>query len=416
MKCGVVVLAWVMLLVGGTIDGRVTNGVTGEGVSGALVTFLDRGSHPFKATTDSTGAYHLAGLDDGVYRGEATKSGFSQYRSGASLADMVTGGGGIRVSGDVPAHMDAQLQPWGAIRGHVVDEEGKPAAGVQVEISRGPDREAFTDERGEFSFEELFAGSYTVVAKPKPAARLRDDGERVGVVPVYYPSATQLADASPVDVKWGAPAAGLEIRLKSVPVRRVTGTVIDTTGKPAAKAMVRLLAPGSPLRQGRAQAISGPGYAIRGGALSFFTTLAAAPETEMARVESRDDGTFEFAAVQRGEWRVSAQVDFDDGKPRFGVASAVVNEKDAEGVEIRMSGSLGVEVTADWAGVEPPKGKDDPTIRTGYLVHLAPEEGPPQFDVRCCRTAQQRKRRIPRSISRTSQRCVRRDACGGRDV
>lgn len=376
MKSALLALVLAAQLAGGSIEGRVTNGVTGEGVSGALVTFLDRGSHPFKATTDSTGAYLLTGLADGEYRGEASKNGFTQYRSGGSMADLVTGGGRLRVSGDVPVHMDAQLQPWSAVRGHVVDEDGKPAAGIQVEISRSLENTTVTDERGEFFFEEIPAGSYTLVAKPKPTARL-SDGERIGPVPVYYPSAIQRADASPIEVRWGAPAAGLEIRLLSVPVRRVAGTVLDTNGKPAPKTIVRLLGPGSPLRQGTAGAISGPGYAVMGGTLSFFTTLAAGPEIETARIESRDDGTFEFAAVPRGEWRVSAELDLDDAKPQFGVSSAVVNEKDAEDVTIRMSGAFSVEVTADWGGVDPPKAKDETTARTGYLVHLAPVEGQP---------------------------------------
>jgi hypothetical protein len=379
VKGVILAFACVAPLIGGSIEGRVTNAVTGEGISGAGVTFLDRGSHPFHATTDGTGAYHLSGLPDSDYRGEASRGGFTDYRSGAALAELFTGGGRVRVSGDVPVHMDMQLQPWSTVRGRVVDEDGKPAAGISVEISRSLENVVLTDERGEFSFEEIPAGSYTVVAKPKPTARLRG-GERTGPVPVYYPSATQLADASPIEVKWGAPAAGIEIRLKSIPVRRVLGTVLDANGKPAAGAIVHLLDRPSPLRQGGAGVVSGPGPAVSGASfLSFYATVAPGPETEMARITSRADGTFEFAAVPRGEWRVAAELDTDDGKPRFGVASAIVGEKDADGVEIRMSGSFSIEVTADWGGIDPPKAKDRTTVPTGYLVSLAGQEGPPQL-------------------------------------
>src|SRR5262249_40544438 len=36
-----------------------------------------------------------------------------------------------------------------------------------------------------------------------------------------------------------------------------------------------------------------------------------------------------------------------------------------------------VDVTADWGGAESPKSKDG-AILTGYLVHLSPQDGPPQ--------------------------------------
>src|SRR5579862_9415145 len=60
----------------GAIDGRVTNSVTGEGVSGVKVRFLDRHSYVYDTVTDPTGSFHLAGLSDGDYRGEFTKEGF----------------------------------------------------------------------------------------------------------------------------------------------------------------------------------------------------------------------------------------------------------------------------------------------------------------------------------------------------
>ena len=67
-----------------TIEGRVTNSVTGEAVGGVKVRFLDRHSYVYSTTTDSTGSYRLTGLNDGDYRGEFRKDGFSENTGNSS--------------------------------------------------------------------------------------------------------------------------------------------------------------------------------------------------------------------------------------------------------------------------------------------------------------------------------------------
>ena len=78
MKFAALSLLSVAPLLAGTIEGRVTNAVTGEGISGAAVMFLDRASHPYTTTTDATGSYRLSGLADGAYRGEHYDIAFAQ--------------------------------------------------------------------------------------------------------------------------------------------------------------------------------------------------------------------------------------------------------------------------------------------------------------------------------------------------
>jgi len=384
MRFAALALVWVAPIVAGTIEGRVTNSVTGEAVAGVAVRFVNRQSHVFETSTDATGAYRLPGLADGEYRGEFSKDGFSDYRQGSTLEDLFKGPFPVRVSGDVPARVDAQLEPWGGLRGRVVDEDGKPAAKVAVEINRNLENTAVTDENGEFSFPSLPPGSYTVVAKPKARVWTRE-GEQVGAVPIYYPAATQPAGALPVHVAWGADVTGLEIRLKSVPVHRVAGVVLDADGKPAARAVVRLLGRASSTRQAMLGGmITGPGPPVRGGVpitaiLALPITVAPGPEPELAQVETRGDGTFEFAAVEPGDWRLSAEIDLDQ-RPRSGVASATVGDQDVEGVEIRMSGPFSVEVTADWGDSPPAKPQDGRPVPTGHLVHLTAQEGQPIQD------------------------------------
>lgn len=338
-------------LIGGTVEGRVTNSVTGEPVAGASVRLLDRHSYLYTASTDSSGSYRVVGLDDGEYTGEFARDGFQDNSHGTPS---------VKVTGDVPARIDARLNPWGSLSGRVVDEEGQPARKVAVEASPGGGS-GVTDENGEFVFRSLRPGSYTVVAKPEATTRMRD-GERVGAVPIYYPSATQADSAARVPVKWGEDAAGIEIRLKSVPVRRAAGVVLDESGKPVPHAIVKLLGKTSRMIQ---LFVSIDLSTAR--ATSY--TMAPSPGVELARVETREDGAFEFPAAQEGDWRLAAEIGREDDMPRSAVAAISVAEKDIDGVELRLGSPFAVEVTSS-----------DNASPAG-LVGLSPVDGQPRLNI-----------------------------------
>jgi hypothetical protein len=345
----------------GSIEGQVTNSVTGEALGGVEVRILDVRSRVFQTVTDSGGGYRLTNLVDGDYSAQFTKGGYSEsHFAGIS-----------RVSGDVAARLDGQLNPWGGLRGRVVGEDGKPAAKVRVELSRNSNNDASTDENGEFVFANLPPGSYTVVAKPEPKTRI-EDGVKLGVVPIYYPSATQLADAVPVAVGWGSDVAGITIALKSVPVHGVTGTVLDATGKPVAHATVKLL--GRPARAKQVLLFgAGPPFGR-----DSAVTIGPGREPEVAQVESREDGRFEFPAVEQGDWRVSAEVGADEDRPMEGVVSAGVADKDVEDVRIRLSPPFAVVVTGDGSSalLIPMEGQPhlniDPASNVGKINGLLP--------------------------------------------
>jgi hypothetical protein len=325
---------------GGSIEGRVTNSVTGEAVGGVKVRFLDRQRYVHETLTDSTGSYRLTGLEYNDYSGQFTKEGFLDSRETARY----------RVSGDVPVRADAQIQPLGALRGRVVDEDAKPAAGVRVECGCSRDGETATDENGDFAFQDLRPGSYTLAAKPEAKIRVQD-GVRLGTVAIYYPSATELAQAARIPVRIGENVSGIEIRLKSVPVHRVAGMVLDGAGKPVAHAAVKLMGRAGAARQSMVSAIMDR----EGRFITVNTVIGPGSEPEVARVESRDDGTFEFVAVEPGDWRLTAEIEVDDDIALGGVASALVSEKDIEEVQIRLDGPFAVEVSVDWGDAQAPK-------------------------------------------------------------
>jgi hypothetical protein len=86
----------------GSIEGRVTNSVTGEALAGVNVRFLDRHSYVYGTTTDSTGSYRLTGLSDGDYQPEFRKDGFSEKSS-----DLFSENQFSHLSGFVPLRVDA---------------------------------------------------------------------------------------------------------------------------------------------------------------------------------------------------------------------------------------------------------------------------------------------------------------------
>jgi hypothetical protein len=58
----------------------------------------------------------------------------------------------------------------------------------------------------------------------------------------FYPDATDLAAATPVELAAGGQARGLEIRLRRLPVFTVSGKVVDTaTGEPASVEGISLI-------------------------------------------------------------------------------------------------------------------------------------------------------------------------------
>jgi hypothetical protein len=351
---------------GASIEGRVTNSVTAEPVIGATVRAIDKHSYVFTATTDSSGAYHINGLADGDYRAEVSKNGFND----AVVPQNVFTGGDIHVSGDFPVRMDARMDPYGSVRGRVVDEDGKPAAKLRVEISNVVDGDTLTDEHGEFAFTDLRPRAYTVVARPAPVTRI-ENGEKVGAVSIYYPSATQVADASPVQVGWGSQVAGIEIRLRSVPVHRVAGVVVDEADRPVEAATVKLLG-----RAGSARS-SSFGISMRA---PMVTHGSAGPgqQPELARVDTKKDGAFEFAAVETGDWRLTAVVN-EDEMPSAGAVSAAVGDRDIEGLELRVTNPFLAPVAVDWGDTTPPKGSEN--VSGSDFVSFEPLEGLPRSAV-----------------------------------
>jgi protocatechuate 3,4-dioxygenase beta subunit len=125
--------------------------------------------------TDANGRFAFGYVPPGRYQVRAQKTGYQLAALGAETpyrppAIITLDAGGNR------SGIAIRLQPFGAISGVVLDEEGDPVAGVQVSaLTPGfqrrrrtllPRSGAMTDSRGRYRLNTLASGRYVVAVRP----------------------------------------------------------------------------------------------------------------------------------------------------------------------------------------------------------------------------------------------------------
>ena len=232
-----------------------------------------------------------------------------------------------------------------SLSGRVVDADGNPMSQGEVKIVDGIVVPVAAD--GTFVMKDLEPGSYTLAAIPR--ATPVPEGARVPVI-TYSPER--------IVIRGDADVSGVEIRLQTAEVYRVSGMVLDETGNPKAGAEVQLL----PKIQTGAR-IVGVGEVI--------TMVGPGPYTgpDEARVVSGEDGSFAFPAVRSGEWQLAAasrgSIDarnFADSV-RNGAVDVVVGDRNVGNLQIRLAAPFTVTGTVDWG--------DLPKQRVGILLSAA---------------------------------------------
>jgi hypothetical protein len=107
----------------GSIEGVVVNGVTRVGIAGALVKFYTQQGVRYETTTDFAGAFRITGVQAGQYRSSFDKVGFEPPAQTPEA----------RVTGPDPVRFTVEMAPLGRLAGRVLDAEGNPVAGIEVE-------------------------------------------------------------------------------------------------------------------------------------------------------------------------------------------------------------------------------------------------------------------------------------------
>jgi protocatechuate 3,4-dioxygenase beta subunit len=342
-----------------TFEGTVLNRATHTGIPEANVTFWTQKGVRYNAITDASGTFRITGVLPGEYSVRFEKSGFEELDQPGFGQPLLS----IGAAGS--SHTDAELVPFAILRGRVLDPEGKPVSHVSIEL--GHHEPAESDAEGLFELEDLHPGTYTLRASPKAGRAGPADGQsaelrRTEIIPTYYPSTADAAEAEHIQIRPGADLAGYEIRLRTSPVYRVGGVVLDESGKPVPKASVRLLGPGEDrLLAGRSM------FRSAGGIVQQFLNRRGIQDQEAATT-SRDDGTFEFPSVRPGDWTLEAELDprHDERNNLYLVSSggvaAPVSDRDLENLELRFAPGFTLEIAADWGGQQPPAGRRTPNV------------------------------------------------------
>jgi protocatechuate 3,4-dioxygenase beta subunit len=227
-----------------SVSGVVVNDSTGKPVHMAMVTLATTGSKPMEASvyTDTNGMFRFDAVPPGRYYLRAGEFRYQTVAFGAPTPDrypavLTLGGGEIRQG------IELRMRPLGAISGVVFDQDGDPLPRVNVQLmapawARGRKtwiyrNGAASNERGEFRLHGIAPGHYLIAASAQGAPALATHpqvtfGESEPDLifgKVFYPNATRIQEARPMEVKPGADVRDLVLQMTTTPAAVVTGHV-----------------------------------------------------------------------------------------------------------------------------------------------------------------------------------------------
>jgi hypothetical protein len=320
-----ILIAWVLAagaLAGQDVEVRVVNAATGNGIPDVPLKFLQYGQILYSGVTGAGGRFQIETAKEGPYTVLYDAKNFWPVHDSPSETLQVGGG-------PEPFRLKIEMYQMGKISGRVVDAAGKPVPKARIDLSDetppGGGWISETDEKGEFSNEDLRPGTWRLAATAPPSLAPPEspEDEQLGWAHTYYPGAISRDLGAPIVVLPGSEFRDMDIRLAAVPVRHVRGLVLDPSGNPEPKISVTL----------------------------------DAHEPPSLHQQSGSDGAFEFAQVVDGDCRLSATMDKDGVKLRA-AQWVTVKGSDLENVELRLvapfsiQGSVVMDVPE---GADPPK-------------------------------------------------------------
>jgi 5-hydroxyisourate hydrolase-like protein (transthyretin family) len=235
--------------------------------------------------TDGSGKFEFRDLDAGTYRLTFVANGYVRQDFGQTGL-----GGGTPVLLEPGKNLDnlvTRMTQTGVITGRILNTQGKPLAGVPVQLARFaydasgkkkalPVLSVQTNDRGEYRFYYVMPGRYLVSAGTTGAtpgggyggyggygyggyadyaALAAYYGYAMGLpgavpsqnrildqrfVPAYYPGTPDVNSASPVELAAGGAVSDINLMLASQGSFVVRGRVVDPTGGAPQNASIRL--------------------------------------------------------------------------------------------------------------------------------------------------------------------------------
>jgi 5-hydroxyisourate hydrolase-like protein (transthyretin family) len=133
-----------------------------------------------------------------------------------------------------------RMTPHGVIAGRVLDEEGEPVSGVNVQVMRQQYIQgrkqmarmngASTNDLGEYRIFGLAPGRYFLSAETRPNPMLPQTEDEY--VTTFFPRTTDAAAAAPIDVTPGAQLRNMDIALAKAHTVTLRGRVVSEVRAP----------------------------------------------------------------------------------------------------------------------------------------------------------------------------------------
>jgi len=322
----------------GSIEGVVTNSVTNEPVKKAVVTLEDTKSHDKNRTmtTDAMGHFQFDGVNPGAYSLAADRDGYLGSQSSPLVrAAQVTVADEQHVQ-DVAL----KLLPLATLSGHVLDDDGDPIVRADVAVlnyvyNQGPKQlnqtaSAQSNDLGEFEALNLPPGRYYIRVMTllhwniPPHTRWTHPEEAYPLV--FYPNASEPAQATAFDVAPGAHVTNIDFRLRKMPAHHIRGIVSDVSAqKPGGNDRVMAEISGSNFGAGLSQ----------------------------SSVEA--DGSFDLPGLASGSYVVS-HMRFVPGENAYATHQTIrITDADVNGVSLVRKPLVSVSGTVTVEGSQPDK-------------------------------------------------------------
>jgi beta-lactamase regulating signal transducer with metallopeptidase domain/protocatechuate 3,4-dioxygenase beta subunit len=213
------------------------------------------------ATTDAQGRFTIENLDAGSYRLSVVAGGFVRQEYGQRFPEA--SGSLITTSaGQATKDIVIRMTPTATISGIVRNGRGKPAIDVPVQLLKASFNfmgqrvtqvvaSSRTDDRGEYRLYWIAPGHYFLSAGTSPAPGARgaatvtsrpssDSAPTVAYPIAFFPGVQEMSAASIIDVLPDTPVTA-DISVSEQSMFKVSGRVLDVTGKPAASAQLSLV-------------------------------------------------------------------------------------------------------------------------------------------------------------------------------